>query len=248
MKLSKHRVLLCGIFSPVLALILYALVYGTLTRFSNDLEKDWLFRLSASTLAMTVPFLITVALAIGDRRRGALSLSGKIGLALATLSLGLAWKPVSDGILRSKQTQNLAMHDVSAPLFETQDISGNTERLADQKGKVVLINIWATWCGPCREEMPNLDQLYRERKDKGLVVFGLSDEDVTVQQNFLQKVPVSSPLLTLKGNVPNLYRDIARYPAIFLIDRSGRLQPAPGPDQPFEKLQTAVDALLNTQP
>jgi len=248
MKLSKHRVLLCGIFSPVLALILYALVYGTLTRFSNDLEKDWLFRLSASTLAMTVPFLITVALAIGDRRRGALSLSGKIGLALATLSLGLAWKPVSDGILRSKQTQNLAMHDVSAPLFETQDISGNTERLADQKGKVVLINIWATWCSPCREEMPKLDQLYRERNDKGFVVFGLSDEDVSVQLKFLQKVPVSYPLLTLKGNVPSFYRDIARYPAIFLIDRSGRLQPAPGPDQPFEKLQAAVDALLNTRP
>ena len=248
MKLSRHRVLLCGILSPVLALILYVLVYGTLTRSSSNLEKDWLFRLSASTLAMTVPFLITLALAIGDRRSGVLSLSGKIGLVLATLSLGLAWKPISDGIVRSKQVRNMAMHDVSAPLFDTQDISGNTERLADQKGKVVLINIWATWCGPCREEMPKLDQLYRERKDKGFVVFGLSDEDVSVQQKFLQKVPVSYPLLTLKGNVPDLYRDIARYPAIFLIDRSGRLQPAPGPDQPFEKLQEAVDALLNTQP
>src|ERR1039458_5933883 len=121
MKPSKHRVLLCGILSPVLALILYALVYGTLTRLSNDLEKDWLFRLSASTLAITIPFLFTVALAIGDRRSRALSLSGKIGLVLATLSLGIAWKPVSDGILRSKQTRNMAMHDVSAPLFDTQD-------------------------------------------------------------------------------------------------------------------------------
>lgn len=248
MKPSKHRVLLCGILSPVLALILYALVYGTLTRLSNDLEKDWLFRLSASTLAMTIPFLFTVALAIGDRRSRALSLSGKIGLVLAILSLGIAWKPVSDGILRSKQTRNMAMHDVSAPLFDTQDTLGNTERLADQEGKVVLINIWATWCGPCRNEMPKLDQLYRERKDKGLVVFGLSDEDVSVQQKYLQKVPVSYPLLTQKGNVPDLYRDIARYPAIFLIDRSGRLQPAPGPDQPFEKLQAAVDTLLNNRP
>lgn len=246
MKLSKHRVLLCGILSPVLALVLYVLVYGTLTRFSHDLEKDWLFRLSVSTLAMTIPFLFTVALAIRDRRSRALSLSGKIGLVLATLSLGLAWRPISDGILRSKQMRNLAMHDVSAPLFETQDTLGNTQRLADQKGKVVLINIWATWCGPCREEMPKLDQLYRGRKDKGFVVFGLSDEDVSMQQKFLKKVPVSYPLLTQKGNVPSFYRDIARYPAIFLIDRSGRLQPAPGPDQPFENVQAAVDALLNT--
>ena len=169
-------------------------------------------------------------------------------MVLAILSLGIAWKPVSDGILRSKQTRNMAMHDVSAPLFDTQDTLGNTERLADQEGKVVLINIWATWCGPCRNEMPKLDQLYRERKDKGLVVFGLSDEDVNVQQKYLQRVPVSYPLLTQKGNVPDLYRDIARYPAIFLIDRSGRLQPAPGPDQPFEKLQAAVDTLLNNRP
>src|SRR6202171_5399790 len=142
MKLTKHRVLLCGILSPVLALILYALVYGTLTRFSADLEKDWLFRLSVSTLAMTIPFLATVALAIRDRRRRTFSLSGKIGLVLATLSLGLAWNPVSDGILRTKQTRNMAMHDVAAPLFDTVDILGNTERLSDQAGKVLLVNIW----------------------------------------------------------------------------------------------------------
>jgi hypothetical protein len=144
MKPSKHRVLLSGILSPVLALVLYAVVYGTLTRFSNDLEKDWLFRLSASTLAMTIPFLFTVALAIGERRSRGLSVSGKIGLVLATLSLGLAWKPVSDGILRSEQTRNMAMHGVSAPFFDTLDILGNRERLADQEGKVVLINVWAT--------------------------------------------------------------------------------------------------------
>jgi len=247
MKLAKHRVLLGGILSPVLALILYSVVYGVLTHFSADLERDWRFRLSLSTLAMTIPFLVTAALAAGDRRKGVHSLSVKIGLVLATLSLGLTWFPISDGILRSKQTRNMAMHDVTAPPFDTVDIQGNAERLSDQAGKVVLVNIWATWCVPCRNEMPKLDQLYRERKDKGLVVFGLSDENVDVQQKYLQQVPVSYPLLTLKGKVPNLYRDIARYPAVFLIDRSGRLQPAPGPDQPFEKLQASVDALLNNQ-
>ena len=137
---------------------------------------------------------------------------------------------------------------MAAPPFDTIDTQGNTERLGDQAGKVVLVNIWATWCGPCRNEMPKLDHLYRERKDRGLVVFGLSDEDVSVQQKFIEQVPVSYPLLTQKGKVPNLYREIARYPAIFLIDRSGRLQPAPGPDQPFEKLEVAVDALLNKRP
>ena len=248
MRLSTHRVLICGILSPVLALLLYALVYGTLTRFSADLEKDWLFRLSVSTLAMTIPFFATIALAMRDRRTRKLSMSGRIGLLLAILSLGFAWNPIRDGVLRSKQMRNMAMHDVAAPLFDTVDIMGNAERLSDQAGRVVLVNIWATWCVPCRIEMPKLDRLYRERKDKGFIVFGLSDEDVGVQQKYIEQVPVSYPLLTQKGNVPSLYRDIARYPAIFLIDRSGRLQPAPGPDEPFEKLEAAVDALLNNRP
>jgi thiol-disulfide isomerase/thioredoxin len=246
-KLLKHRVLVCGLLSPVLTLVLYVLVYGILTRFSRDLEKDWLSRLSWSALAMVLPFLVTAILAIKENRNHRLSASGKIGLALATLSLGLVWIPVGDGILRWKQTRNMGMHDVVAPLFDTVDIQGNAERLSAQKGKVVLVNIWATWCGPCRTEMPKLDQLYRERKDKGLMVFGLSGEDVGIQQKFMQQVPVSYPLLTVKGSVPSLYRDIARYPAIFLIDRSGRLQPAPGPDQPFEKVEAAVDALLENR-
>jgi thiol-disulfide isomerase/thioredoxin len=245
-KLSKYRVLVSGILSPVAALFLYALVYGTLTRFSTDLEKDWLFRLSLSTLAMAVPFLFTLALAIKDSRQHTFSLSGKLGLAIAILSLGLAWKPVSDGITRSKQSRNLALRDVAAPHFNTLDVLGKSQRLVDHKGEVVLVNIWATWCEPCRSEMPKLDQLYQDRKHQGFIVFGLSDEGVDVQRKFVEQLPVSYPLLTFRGEVPNLYRDIARYPAIFLIDRQGRLQPAPGPDQPFEKLEVAVDALLNS--
>jgi thiol-disulfide isomerase/thioredoxin len=243
--LSKYRVLICGVLSPLAALFLYTLVYVTLTQASADRDKDWLFRLSLSTLAMTVPFLVTLALAIKDRRRQALALSGKVGLAVAILSLGLAWKPVNDGVTRWKQSGNLAMRDVPAPPFDTLDLLGKTQRLGDQKGKVVLVNIWATWCGPCREEMPKLDRLYRERQQQGFIVFGLSDEDAALQRKFVEQVPVSYPLLTLKGTVPNFYRDIARYPAIFLIDRRGRLQPAPGPDQPFEKVEAAVEILLN---
>jgi thiol-disulfide isomerase/thioredoxin len=243
-KLSNHRVLIAGICSPLAAVILYVLVYGTLTRFSADLEKDWLFRLSLSTLAMTVPFLVTLVLAIKDRRQ-ALTLSGKVGLVLAIASLGLALKPVNDGITRSKQSRNLAMRDVAAPPFDTPDLLGKVQRLQDQKGKVVLLNIWATWCGPCREEMPKLDRLYREHENQGFIVFGLSQEDADLQRKFVEHVRVSYPLLTVRGSVPQIYRDIARYPAIFLIDRQGRLQPAPGPDQPFVKVEASVDALLN---
>ena len=247
LRVRAKVVLISGLLSPPAALILYVLVYAMLTRFNADLDKDWLFRLSLSTLAMTLPFLVTLALAIKDHRH-ALSLSAKVGLAIAILSLGLAWKPVSDGFTRSMQSRNQAMRDVAAPLFDTVDILGKSQRLGDHKGEVVLVNIWATWCEPCRNEMPKLDQFYQERKSQGFIVFGLSNEGVIVQRKYWEEVPVSYPLLTLKGEVPSLYRDIARYPAIFLIDRQGRLQPAPGPDQPFEKLEAAVDALLNNGP
>ena len=72
-KLFKYRVLISGIFSPLAALFLYELVYSTVTRFSADRDKDWLFRLSLSTLAMAVPFFLTLTLAIKDRRRHVLS-------------------------------------------------------------------------------------------------------------------------------------------------------------------------------
>ena len=125
--LSNYRVLVSGILSPLAALFLYRLVYMILTRGSADREKDWLFRLSLSTLAMTVPFLVTFFFAVRERQH-TLSLSAKIGLALAILSLGLAWNPVSDGIARSKQSRNLAMRDVAAPPFDTLDLLGKTQR------------------------------------------------------------------------------------------------------------------------
>jgi thiol-disulfide isomerase/thioredoxin len=244
-KLSRHGLLILGILSPFLALILYILAYDGLLLASSNIEKDWLFRLSISTAVMFVPFAIAMWLGIRQHKQKLLNRSGMIGLAIATLSVVPALKPINDGITRWKQTRNMAMHDVDAPLFETVDLSGNKQRLVDQKGKVVLVNIWATWCAPCRAEMPRLDHLYREKRDQGFVLYGLSDEDVNLQRKFLQRVPFTYPLLTLNGTIPSLYRDVARYPAIFLIDRNGKLQPAPSPSQPFDEIEAAVTALLH---
>ncbi len=244
-KLSSYRVLIAGTLSPPAAAFFGRLVYSTLTRASADRDKDFVFRLSLTALAMAVPFIATLALALGDRRRNALTTSGRIGLALALLSLALTWLPIQGAIARARQARNLALQNVTAPPFDTVDLSGKRHRLEDHAGKVVLVNVWATWCAPCRKEMPELDRLYRERKDQGFSVFGLSTEDVDVQRKFAgESVSVTYPLLTIEGAVPDIYRTTARYPANFLIDRAGRLQPAPSADQPFEKLETAVNALL----
>ena len=76
------------------------------------------------------------------------------------------------------------------------------------------------------------------------MVFGISTEDVEVQRAFAEDVPVSYPLLTVEGEVPEVFSATARYPANFLVDRTGRLQPAPSTNQPFESLVAAVDRLL----
>jgi cytochrome c biogenesis protein CcmG/thiol:disulfide interchange protein DsbE len=244
-KVSKHRVLIAGIFSPLLALVLNIVFIQTLLALSSNPENNWRLRLFISSLALPLPFLATLVLALKDRRRATLSLSSKIGLGIAALSLLLIAKPVMDGLTRSKQSRNMAMHDLPAPMFDSLDIQGKPQRLADYKGKVVLVNIWATWCEPCRKEMPQLDKLYQSRKERGFIVLGISDETVAKQQAFVSQVPVTYPLLTVTPGVPAFYREIAKYPAIFLIDREGRLHPSPNESQGFGNVEEAVDHLLN---
>ncbi len=236
-KLTKYRVLIAGILSPPAAVALLVCL-GVYMERGNSRS----FRLSALTLsfamvlATIVPFLVAAVLAIRDRRR--LSLPAKLGLVVALLSLAIPLKLAPNAFSIWKQPRNMAMRDVPAPQFATLDLDGKTQSLSDQKNKVVLVNVWATWCMACRAEMPKLDRLYQEHKGEGLIVFGLSNEDAATQRKCLDQIPVSYPLLTYKGEIPAFYREVAAYPVTFLIDRRGRLQPAFGGDQSMDKLET----------
>lgn len=245
---TLNRVFAAGLLSPVAAVLLYQLVYSLMTSLSRDLQRDWAFRLAMAAAAMTLPSLLTFVLAVMQARQKKLTKLSAVGLILAILTLGMVAIPAHDGLLRSRQERNMALHDVAAPSFETTDLAGKVQRLSDQKGKVVLINLWATWCGPCRIEMPKLDRLYKERSARGLVVFGLSAENAQTQQNFVTRYPVSYPLLTMAPGVPSFYRDIARYPTLFLVDRSGQLQPLPESGGSFPEVEAAVDKLLESPP
>ena len=241
----KYRVLIAGILSIPAAAYLGIRTYVLLTRASLDVSQDFVFRLSMVCLAMAAPFAVTLLLAIADRRKGPLARSAKVGMTMAVISLCLTFVPLRGIVGRIRQARSLSAQGVTAPLFETVDLDGKVQRLGDHQGKVVLINVWATWCGPCRDEMPALDRLYRNRKDEGFMVFGVSTEDVELQRQFVKnEVPVSYPLLTLNGGVPSLYTDIQRWPALFLVDRQGRLQPVAQGGAHFAEVEATVDSLL----
>ena len=83
----------------------------------------------------------------------------------------------------------------AAPPFARADLDGAAHSLSDWRGKVVLLNFWASWCGPCREEMPLLDRTQKRYADKGLQVIGVAADDAASTKAFLAKTHVDYPIL-----------------------------------------------------
>ena len=111
-----------------------------------------------------------------------------------------------------------------APPFTLKGVKGSTVSLASYKGKVVLLDFWATWCRPCRIEMPRVEALYKEFKARGLVVFGIDyAEDPATVKAFLAKNPYTIPiLLDVKGDAGRLYQ-AEGIPTLVVIGKDGRI-------------------------
>jgi thiol-disulfide isomerase/thioredoxin len=101
-------------------------------------------------------------------------------------------------------------------------MNGATVNLADYKGKVVLLNFWATWCGPCKVEIPEFVRAYEANKDKGFVVVGVSIDDTPEQlQAFAKQYKISYPMLLNQESVEDAYGPIYGVPVSFFIARDG---------------------------
>jgi len=113
---------------------------------------------------------------------------------------------------------------VEAPDFTLKDLNGKQVRLRDFRGKVVFLNFFATWCVPCRLEMPAMERLSKAYKDKGLVVLAVDiKESAKIVRIFLQELKVSFPaLLDVDGAVAFTY-GIRPLPATYLIGRDGKI-------------------------
>ena len=107
--------------------------------------------------------------------------------------------------------------------FTLTDLQGKSWTLQALRGKVVLVNFWATWCQPCRKEMPDLDTLYKRFKDQGFVILGVSDEEVEKVRQLLSERNVSYPILLDPGRKVNEVFRIEGIPKSFVYDRDGKL-------------------------
>lgn len=130
--------------------------------------------------------------------------------------------------------------------FTLIDRNGKAVSLAQFKGEVVMLNFWASWCKPCRQEMPLLEQLYKRYKALGFTLVGVNvDEDSAKGAALLQDVPVTFPVVfDAKSEVSTLYK-LQGMPSSIFIDRQGQLRYLhtgymPGDEQEYDKQVRAL--------
>lgn len=167
-------------------------------------------------------------------------------LALPLLGLILVLQP----LLGCKSSSGLAP-GAKAPDFVVSRVDGAARKLSGYRGKAVVLNMWATWCMPCVEEMPVLNAIQREFGARGLEVLGLAgDDDPQRVRDFMVDHDLEfEVLLDPDGSVGTMY-EITGYPETFFIDREGRIRwkfigrlPSDG-GRPSVEVRTRIEALM----
>jgi peroxiredoxin len=132
-----------------------------------------------------------------------------------------------------------------APNFNLKSLAGDTVNLADLKGKVVLVDFWATFCVPCVKAMPKLQKLHDEHAAQGFTMIGIATDEQGEKKvrPFMGKMKISYPILVDTASVWKAY-DVETLPALFLIDRTGRIVKRFGGGTEHKTIETEVEKLL----
>src|SRR5580692_9948903 len=112
-----------------------------------------------------------------------------------------------------------------APAFTLTNLSGQPGGLGEYKGQVVMVNFWATWCGPCQQEMPLLDQMYKKYKPAGFTLIGVNvDKESPAVKELLARKPVSFPVLLEPANQVSKAYHVDEMPSTVIVDRKGQIR------------------------
>ena len=131
--------------------------------------------------------------------------------------------------------------------FRLETVTGGEVRLNNYQGKVILLNFWATWCAPCRKEIPWLIELYDEYRERGLVVLGVSiDESVPLVKPFVEQLQVSYPVLIGKSreDVQEAFGPLLGLPTSVLVTRNGTICTRHAGIASKAQLEREIEALL----
>jgi peroxiredoxin len=113
----------------------------------------------------------------------------------------------------------------SAPDFTLKSLDGKNLKLSEMTGNVILINFWASWCGPCREEMPLLNALHNKYEPLGFTVLGVNvEEDLKGAKGFLKNFPVDFPVLLDNTNKVSKQFKVVAMPTTIVVDRDGNMR------------------------
>jgi len=137
-----------------------------------------------------------------------------------------------------------------APDFSLESLDGKHMRLSDWRGKAVLLNFWATWCGPCKIEMPWFVELQRQYGPQGLQIVGVAMDDASREDiaKFAKEMGVNYPILLGKEAVGDAYGGVPAMPESFFIDRDGKVVDRIIGLKGKADIEEAIKKALNTQP